>query len=384
MRKGSQTLRLQLPASGEGEMRNRSGVGLPHLQTFTIALFGLSLATGMAVGAPRGGYPFMTVHDDKLYTQVSPGHYVAIDLRTLNVSWTFTDRSLGGFTKPVFSGESLILAAEAGAGSEVISLRGGKPTWRTKSSPLVRASSPALCGEHLLIGDSLRGDVSALDVSTGRMIWRRGGEEDHFFHPPAVSTDSAFYVVRGGSEVATITEVNCLSGDTLSQSELSGDWGSNSPIFVYNHQAILFSSGTHQGTDIISVALPSNTIAWHLHTDDSLRDSPVVAGGLLVVVEGDLLVVALDSGQVKFQEKQTYRSLPGVLVGDQLVRQSGERQISAIDLRSHLTLWNSTLPGGIVSNIVSNRGSLYVQIQTRKLLEVSASTGRVLHVIPLR
>ena len=75
---------------------------------------------------------------------------------------------------------------------------------------------------------------------------------------------------------------------------------------------------------------------------------------------------------------------PSVAVaGENLIHQSGNREISEINLKSHETAWRATLPGKVVSNPVVYRDSVYARIDTGRLLEISTATGKLLHSIKL-
>jgi outer membrane protein assembly factor BamB len=345
------------------------------------ATLSLGLIT-YATAAELKRFPFMEVHDGRLYTQTHEGKYLALSLSAHRIVWRISEPRVKVFSKPAFVDDWLVLVADENSESEVLGLRDGEVRWRTPTgaAPMIKHSSPVACGEDVLVGDWWHSEVSALSVSSGRTKWRRGGTSDNrYFHPPAIRGSSAFYLSYRDPETTEIDEVSCQTGELLNAITVDGNW---STILLNNDAALLMRATDHTGTELASFDLRRRTMSWRFHIRDLVRSSPKLVGGNLVLAEENLIVIALDTGRILFRAPMSY--YPGVaVVGDTLFHQSGDQALSAIDLKSHATLWKTTLPSKAVSNPVATGNSIYIRVATDRILEISAATGRVMRSVQL-
>jgi outer membrane protein assembly factor BamB len=327
-------------------------------------------------------YPYMDVQGDILFTQVRPDQYIAVDLKQGRVLWKFEEIVAKTFSSPAFVGQWLVVVAEKQSTSELLGFRDGVLHWRidADAEPMIGHSSPVSCGEHILVVDWLEGIAKSLSPSTGAVNWRRGGPENRFIQPPAVhGSSSAVYLSQKGSETSEVTELDCQSGEVLQKFAVSGYW---STILLGRGHVILIRTIYHGGADVAAFDLRRKATIWQRHITDLARNRPIITGDLLVLVDERIVALALDTGRILYRKEIEYR--PGTAVaGEKLVLQTGEREISEVDLRSHKTTWRTILPFAIVSNPVIHGASVYARTDNGRLVEISGTTGELLGYIQL-
>lgn len=350
----------------------------------------LAMTLLAAVAADRPGekyYAAMAVHAGHLYTQIDRGTYIAVNLEASRVAWRYSDPRLGLFTEPVFAGRRLVLAATRGSRSEVLSLMEGKVDWRASFGALGGSPSPMFCNETILVGDHFNGNVRALDISTGQTRWERGGPKAFFAHPPAVRDGTAYYLIAhsGSTQPWAITGVSCAIGDVVQSIQIGPVGPCNYPIILHGDRAILFAWHPHTGTDITAVDLGRNVIFWRAHIDGVAvaHHRPIIYGDKLILTEDSLCVLRLDTGEIVRKDKLRFSGAAPALAGNTIVLQTGRRTLSAVDLSSYGTAWETKLSGDVLSNIVTNDGSVYIRIERAGLLQLRARDGMVLRVISL-
>jgi hypothetical protein len=103
----------------------------------------------------------------------------------------------------------------------------------------------------------------------------------------------------------------------------------------------------------------------------------------LILTEGCLCIVRLDTGAIVRKRRLPFAGVPPALAGQTIVVQTGKRRLSAVGLSSWMTVWDITVGGEIVSNIVYDGGFAYVRVDTGRLLQIGTEDGRVVRAMAL-
>jgi outer membrane protein assembly factor BamB len=177
------------------------------------------------------------------------------------------------------------------------------------------ASSPIIHNDRVVIQVDVQKDsfVAALDIQTGKELWRTPRKDVPTWSTPAVYTgDGASQVIVNGWK--HIGGYDLETGKELWRMEGGGDIPVPTPIASHGLIFITNSHGgkspvyavkpTAQGTITLAEAESSNAhIAWSVARDGAYMQTPLVYGDLLYVCKdnGVLSVFDVKSGQRHYQ-----------------------------------------------------------------------------------
>jgi lanthanide-dependent methanol dehydrogenase len=153
----------------------------------------LKIAWQMSTGATRGheGQP-LVIGDTLYFESAYPNHVYAIDLNDYHIKWEFTPKQdpfavsvacCDLVNRGVAYGEGMIIANALDGGVYALRDSDGSVVWRYKEADpelgQTLTSAPFVIQEHnrVVVGVSggeygVRGYVTALDLHTGRRVWR--------------------------------------------------------------------------------------------------------------------------------------------------------------------------------------------------------------------
>jgi outer membrane protein assembly factor BamB len=234
------------------------------------------------------------------------------------------------------------------------------------------ASSPVIHGDRVIVqADVQKGSfVAALDLATGKELWRTARADVPTFSTPAVfeSNAGAQVVVNGwkhigGYDLATGKELWRMSG--------GGDIPVPTPIGAHG---LIFITNSHGGKSPIFAVKPSAAgditlkenetanaaIAWSVPRDGSYMQTPLVYG--------DLLYVCKDNGVLAvFDAKTGERRYQGRLA-------DGRTGFSASPVASNGRLYFTSEEGDVY---VIKAGPVFEQIAVNPLGEVAMATPAI-------
>lgn len=177
---------------------------------------------------------------------------------------------------------------------------GRRPEWGFAGSPTVH-------GQMLLcdVGGSGSSTI-ALDKSTGKVLWKSGGQQAGYASPIVASID--------GQQTVVVFKADALVGlDLKSGRQLwSTDWKTSydvnaaTPLVLGNR--IYISSGYNRGGALFQVAGGAITRAWENKGIRAHMNSPVALGGFLYGIDGNagggnLVCIEVATGAKKWEEK---------------------------------------------------------------------------------
>jgi eukaryotic-like serine/threonine-protein kinase len=248
----------------------------------------VAVAASAAGNAPtpvwtaRAGRRFTTpvkVLENTLYGGSVDRKVYAVDLRSGDVRWSA--RLSGMVTGGVLLAGDTVYAATSRPEGRVYALRRttGKQIWRRSINPV---GAPLALIEGLLVAQTQRGEVQALDPASGQLRWRR---------PTGVARVAAMPASAGGLLVATTDSLLRLSladGRTTHRAA--------SPGMIVSAW-VPFAGGLVAGTtdsQVVSIDPATLRRNWTVRVDAPVLGSPAVLGDTLFLASRVGTVYRLD------------------------------------------------------------------------------------------
>ncbi len=157
------------------------------------------------------------------------GHLYAIDRRTGVERWNFDHETSWVVSSPAVSGSTVVVGTSDGRFVQALELSTGRELWRHRTDSNAQPS-PAIVGDVVVTGDSL-GSILALDLESGRELWRIP-TGDAVYSSPLVragriyvgSDDGRMYALHGDLEAPERTARRAVYYDrTVPYRYFSGD-----------------------------------------------------------------------------------------------------------------------------------------------------------------
>jgi outer membrane protein assembly factor BamB len=357
---------------------------------FVLVLLVADCLTGRsAVSGNDNSLTFVDANAGKVYAQVEPGHFIAIDGETGSVLWSFRDPNLRLFTKAVFRSDALFVAATgSNSNSELIrlDLATGKADWRALIEGLGGNGSPVLCAGEVLESDYWHKTVSAFNVLTGKKDWTTESQPFLFLFPPAVLDDRALFLVADKNAPESkqlLMSISCRDGRPVKALPVQIEGVSRTPVLLYKESAVLSGYDKIRGTSLAATRMSDGTQIWSaLIPDEIARFTPAIQNNLLIAGAASLWVVDLDTGKITFHEALPTPTVP-VAAKDGLAFSSrGSQTIEARELPSGKLRWSAKLRGRISSNIAMTDSHVYVKTGEAQLaaLKMTGEVDRYLQI----
>lgn len=175
--------------------------------------------------------------------QTIDGHLFVVDAKTGVINWSFDSNlpslSLRGTSAPVFKDSSVIAGFANGKvvainkedGTLLWQERIGIPAGRSELERLVDIDGRLLVEDNLLYVAGYQGHLAAIDLSSGKMVWKR---EASSYHGPASGLGN-LYIVADNDHIQAVD--NRSASDVWQQVVLKGRQLSE-PVIFANHIAV--------------------------------------------------------------------------------------------------------------------------------------------------
>jgi outer membrane protein assembly factor BamB len=308
-----------------------------------------------------------------------------------------------GHSSPVIAGDRVILHARAGERevTRAFDLASGKELWRDEHAapytvnPAARAhgpgpkSTPAVAnGRVYTFG--IAGVLSALDVASGKVLWRTQPPPAPPEYGTAMSpiVDGSLVIVHLGS-----TDQGALTAFDAATGKPRWRWTGDGP--AYASPVIAVIAGTRQlitqsENSIVGVAAGSGQLLWSVPFRTSFDQNtitPVIVKELVIysgLDSGTSAIRVLQKGKAwttepvwKNDQVSMYMSSP-VVVGSTLYGLSHRNrgQFFAIDLASGRTLWTTPGREGDNASVVAVAQTLLLSTTNGELIVSRANTTR--------
>lgn len=250
-----------------------------------------------------------------------PGRIFAVEETTGTLRWSVaTGAALppntapaGGWdvlaSSPVVVGQTVVIGAPDGA-VRALDLTTGRVLWKVQTGGKVR-SSPAAHGGAVMVG-SWDGRVYALDLKSGSTRWvhrtigdtidskAAGYDRRALQSSPAIAGGMVFIGSRDGG----LYGLDAATGERRWRVSHRGSWVVASPAVKDGRVYV----GSSDGHFIQAVDAATGRELWRLQTEANVLSSPLLAGGLLVVGThradapwGDLLAIDPADGTVRWR-----------------------------------------------------------------------------------
>ena len=351
----------------------------------------LGLAWRADVGAGSGGSRQLLARpvaaDGRVYAMDADGTIGAFDARSGERVWRFEPRDLDGddglLGGGLAYGGGWLFAATASGAVIGLNAASGERVWRTELNVPLR-TGPTVAGTRLLVL-SADNQLFALDVESGRTLWRHAGFAELAGllggASPAVA-DGVAIVPYSSAEVfalrlddgqpvwvdtvqrprrtSALAEINDIDGDPV----IDGD-----RVFVAG-----------QGGQMAALDLRRGTRAWDL--DLSATQTPWLAGDFIYVLTTRNEVVCLlrEGGQVRwvsplprFAKPDDPNSTPvqwagPVLAGDRLLLAGSNGEALSLSPYTGEILGRIRLPGPVRLAPIVADGTVYMLTESGELL----------------
>lgn len=247
-----------------------------------------------------------------------------------------------------------------------------KLLWEFAEPSTAFEATPAIADGRVFIGD-LDGGAYALDLASGKVIWRKKFE-DGFSSSPAYKDGR---IIIGDYEGL----VRCLDAGT---GESIWDYSTDAQIdggANFYGELVLVTS---QDGGLYALDLETGELAWKFSTNDQLRCAPTVAGNktFLGGCDGKLHVIDLDSGKELgegFPLQSPTGSTPTV-EGEQVFAPTHSGTIFAFNYSTLKESWlfsDSQRSQEIRSSPAISDGKLLVTTRNKRLLAIDSQSGKM-------
>ncbi|HEU5303822.1 MAG TPA: PQQ-binding-like beta-propeller repeat protein [Gemmatimonadales bacterium] len=222
------------------------------------------------------------VRDNTLYGGATDRKVYAVNLMSGEVRWSA--RLPGMIVGGVLLSGDTVFAASSRPEGRIVALRAddGKQLWRTSTDPI---GAPLAMVEGVLVAESQRGGILALDPATGKIHWRRR---------LGVARVRA---ADGGSGALIVATTDSLFRLTLADGRVTHRAASPGTVVSpwLSHRGDLVAGTTD--SQVVSIRPHDLRLNWALQVDAPVFSSPAALGDTLIVASriGTVYRVAPDS-----------------------------------------------------------------------------------------
>jgi eukaryotic-like serine/threonine-protein kinase len=232
----------------------------------------------------RAGRKFtgpLELRDNTIYGGSVDRKVYAVDINSGDVRWSA--RLSGMVVGGVLLAGDTVYAATSRPEGRVYALRrmSGKQIWRTSTTPV---SAPLALVDGVLVAQTQRGDVLALDPASGRVRWR---------HRAGVARVAAMPAGAGGLLVATTDSLLRLASDDGQVTHRVASPGTIVSAWVSYDGGLVAGTTDSQLVSIEPASLRRN---WVVRADAPVLSSPAILGDTLFFVSRRGTVYRIDPG----------------------------------------------------------------------------------------
>lgn len=285
------------------------------------------------------------VAGDLVYVGSCSGTYFALDRSTGAPRWTYDTRQDGGAAQ--FHGNPLITADLVVTGSDgqgaglvyAFDRKTGEVRWKT---PVAGQDTDLVRFGGLAIGGTTPGDLVALDLANGRVVWRFSPSERPWARmhsrSPALAGDRVFFAGPDGR----VRSLEASSGKVLWERDL----GCNITTSLLATDAGVYAGGADR--HLYRLDPRTGVVDARLELAAPPHDQLVAAGAVLLALVGDagLAAVRSDLGGIEWQRAAAKEwTTPRPLVAGETVLAGVPGELTAFRLEDGSPAWNLKLEG---------------------------------------
>lgn len=235
-----------------------------------------------------------------------PGRFTALDLATGASKW-LADRHpldpwLGSLAAPAAAGDTILAAFDRDTGLAAYDAATGAPRWELRATETTAIQAAPVIGDGTAYICSAYGDVSAVDVTTGRLRWTRRLTEGGFDWGYSITAAPAY----ADGRLFVPTQWNAFVAlDAATGAEL---WRTTTPLGPlelahYRSAEPGFAASPLVTGDVVWIGRPDGTLAalsaadgrelWSIPLGSPVLSAPAPSGNALIVATYDGTVRAL-------------------------------------------------------------------------------------------
>jgi outer membrane protein assembly factor BamB len=323
----------------------RLGVTLPAEETLDFHTLSLTLPSGSSFPIRfliQADWPFAR---QNVYGSGQNDLESTLNISTVNAmgeSWAFPTITGAGDAPPAVVGGVMYVGTLNGR-LFAVSTSTHKKLWSVQPGTAIDGS-PAVSNNTVYIGDGA--SVFALDATTGATKWSIPTSQSPATNAPIVASGTLYFGGNNGSG-ATLWAVNATTGAVKWSKALSTALYTGSP--AYSNGVVYV--GTSDGT-LWALHASNGTVAWSQPTSGAILGTPVVRGGLAIVVSGarSASVDAFDAttGAPKWGFPEDATASPAWDAGKVFVTTS--TGVTGLQATTGKTLWSFSLTPALSAN----------------------------------
>jgi outer membrane protein assembly factor BamB len=210
----------------------------------------------------------------------------------------------------------------------------------------------------------VRGSVVALDLGTGRVIWRR---EVTTAIAPTAGLDAVFIATDAGVE-----SIEAATGVTRWHTPLPGR------LTIVSWDTGWLLCGTEAG-DLAALRASDGELVWRTALGSRVDTPPEPAlDRLYLGLDGArVMSIELATGRVVWERTLTGRLTGLSATGDQLIVGSTGREVASLDLRSGRVRWRWRVGGAAAGRAAGDDRRIYVVARDNVLRAVDRESGNL-------
>ncbi len=297
-----------------------------------------------------------SVCDGVVYANNADGFTFAVDAETGEVKWRRKTGTIFDST-PAISRDRLVIGGVDG-NITALDRATGKVLWRLRMKKAVESSPVIIDNERTVIAASLDGRVVAVDLATGRIRWayQTGGD---IKGSPVVSRGKVYTANYAGEVVA----LNVRNGRLVWRQAYRLDPVRTERIYSSTPVAgrlLLFGT---VGGYVYALDAESGALKWRNRVGPYVYSTPAIAGGMVYVgdFEGRLHAYSLRTGASRWTAR-----MPGaisgspVVIGNLVYVSTVKGSTSAFDMRTGRKVW--TIARGKYVPGIADRERIYFSL----------------------
>jgi len=289
--------------------------------------------------------------------------------------------------RPTPEGDAIVVAGDTGHVHSVTTM--GKHRWTTltEATHLGIHSTPTIVDGVAYVG-GYDGDLYALDVDTGEMVWQLShvtiGGATAIGASPAYWDGVLYFVAEYlDPKTGVMWAVDAATGTPLWSDDRPDGMPHPSPAIDFQAERLVI--GSNDGV-VYAWEFPSMEFAWSFETDGQVKGTPPVYEGKTYVGswDGNFYCLDLAEGeeQWRFETPEIIMCNPGIdPENDTVIFGGDDWLVHAVDAHTGELRWETTVKGNVLGSITVTDNAVLVGSYDTNLYALEKTTGDVMWTV---